>query len=61
MTAVIVTTEARTVVVTEGDGETTVATSPSPAVLIETNSIGTPLTAVASSTVQVTVGDVTAG
>ena len=40
MTAVTVTTEARTVVVTEGDGKTTVVSSPSPAVLIETIGIG---------------------
>ena len=40
MTAVTVTTEARTVVVTEGDGETAVVTSPSPAVLIETIGLG---------------------
>lgn len=40
MTAVTVTTEARTVVVTEGNGDTAVVTSPSSAVLIETIGLG---------------------
>lgn len=40
MTAVTVTTEARTVVVTEGDGKTTVVTSPSSAITVETVGIG---------------------